>query len=58
MSNRLASSFSSAVLSAVVTLAMLLGIDTLAVQEHAGTEMASAAAAPLVVAAQTTAPRS
>ena len=50
MSNRLASSLSSVALSAVITLALLLGIDSLAVHEHAGTGMASAASAQMAAA--------
>ncbi len=52
---------SAVVLSAFVTLAVLFGIDTLAVQEHAESEMAAASqpvqAAQMAVA-KTPAPRS
>jgi hypothetical protein len=58
MTNRTASSFSAMALSAVVTLALLLGIDTLAVHEHAATDMAAAAAQAQTVAVKSAQPRS
>ena len=58
MSYRTASTVPAVALSIVVTLALLLGIDTLAVQQHAGAEMAAAAAASQVAAAKAPRPRS
>ncbi|MED5619734.1 hypothetical protein [Ideonella sp. BN130291] len=58
MTNRNASSFTALALSVVVTVAVLLGIDTLAVQEHAATDMAAAAAQAQTVAVKAAQPRS
>ena len=58
MTHRTASTVPAVALSIVVTLALLLGIDTLAVQQHAGAEMAAAAVAAQVAAAKAPRPRS
>jgi hypothetical protein len=58
MTNRTASSLSAMALSAVVTLALLLGIDSLAVQQHAGTDMAAAAAQAHTAAVKSAQPQS
>jgi hypothetical protein len=44
-------------LAVVTTLTLLAGVDTLAVQEHAGTQAAQAAAAAASQTAQAKAPR-
>ncbi|MEW6708178.1 MAG: hypothetical protein AB1430_25320 [Pseudomonadota bacterium] len=56
--NRISTHLPAIAASVVVTLSLLVGIDTLAVQEHAASDIAAAAAQVHMAAAKAPQPRS